>query len=332
MEIIPSLPSDEDNLVAMFAEYGFALQKKSWWDWKYRNNPHGQAKSFKMMQDGKMVGAVAVMPQLFTFEEKEVVGIQTVDGLMGREIRGKHLFNDVMAFLLENRPDGIDGDSFYLSFPSLASSVRAHENAGWVRLADGLVFKFPLKVESLERSPRLYRFRKLLSPAFSLFRRLLVSQASSRFKIAEITCFEASMIPDLKTNLVRGVRSPEMLNWRVFENCRDSMRAFTINEDEKVLGYFVCKQEKGNMEIVEARISNPSPKHLLAMLRYIIQEDLASSVDLLMFGIQDNMALLPRFGFLRLRFSGAVFVSDVRLASLPADPRKWEISYLDSDW
>lgn len=332
MQIVPSLPSDVDQLVAMFAEYNFALQKRSWWEWKYNCNPHGRAKSFKILVDGAIVGAVAVMPQLFDFNNKKFVGIQAVDGLMGREIRGKHLFNDVMAFLLQSRPDGVDSDFFYLSFPSLQSSIRAHENAGWKRLADGLLFKFPLRVASLEHVKGLYRFRALLAPFFSVYRRILAGRAPSGYRAQEITRFESHMVPDLPADKVRGIRSAELLNWRVFENSRDQMRAFTIDDGQHTVGYFVCKQQQETLEIVEARFVDPNPKHLLTMLRHVIQQDLAASVDLMMFDNHRNAALLPRSGFLRRRFTGTVFVTDSQSTGLPADHRQWEISYLDSDW
>ncbi len=332
MEILPADPSEFDEIVALFKRYGFALQERAWWDWKYFDNPHGRSRPFKIVQDGRIVGAVAVMPQAFTWRGRSLTGIQTVDGLMGKEIRGKHLFNTVMAFLLENRPPGVEEDYFYLSFPSLASSIRAHENAGWHRLADGRVYTFFLSPESLRRARRIAWLRPLLAPFWGLYRSLIFSGRSAETRIEPIERFTEDLIPPLDDNKVHGLRTPEMLNWRVLDNPRDDMRAFALYHRGGFAGCFICKLLGRNLEIVDCLFVDPRPEFLASFLHYLHGLDVADSVDLLVFTNNPSQGLLPRTGFVKRRFSGVMFVHDLGPAFLPDENGMWAVSYLDSDW
>jgi hypothetical protein len=136
VEIVRASGQDIPEIISLFRSYNFALIHKQWLWWKYFQNPVGDALMFKVLNRSKLVGAVAIMPQVFTLSGKEIIGLQTVDGLLGMEIRGQGFFNELMHFLSTQRPEGVPEKSFYLSFPSLAVSVKAHENAGWRRLAD----------------------------------------------------------------------------------------------------------------------------------------------------------------------------------------------------
>ena len=320
ISFVPTAPAEKESLVAMFREYRFALQETSWWDWKYLENPHGVAKSFKIMCDGRLAGAVAIMPQLFNYQDRVIHGLQTVDGLMGKEIRGKRLFNEVMAFLLENRPAGVERDYFYLSFPSLQASIRAHENAGWTRLANGLVYTFPLRVEGVIRNHRWRAARPVLKPLFALYRKLLLRVNIRNLRLEAIDRFTPEMIPELDNDRVRGDRSPEMLNWRVFANPRDDMSAFIVYESDRCVGYFVCKTRNRCLEVVDARFAAPKPEYLILLLERIAEECLADSVDFLVFGNHPNIRLRPSWGFIKRVFSGVVFIHDPSSAALPACP------------
>ncbi len=332
MEILRATPEDSRDIVALFKEYRFALHERSWWDWKYFQNPRGAAQPFKLVLDGKLVGAVAIMPQSYIHKGRRVVGIQPVDGLMGREIRGKHLFNDVMSFVLSERPKGVERDFFYLSFFSLPSVAQALQNAGWKRHANGTAYSFHLSSKSLLKNQRIAWLRPVMRPLFGLYRYLLFWGASPDVRIEEIERFTDDVIPRFDDHKVRGERSAEILNWRVMDNPRIRMRAFSVYRGRELAGCFICKVVEGDLEIVDCLFPLPHSTYLVTFLKYVYAKGLADSAYLLLLGNNSNRALLPRRLCLRRPFTGAMFVYGLDTAALPTDPDLWEVSYLDSDW
>jgi len=285
-----------------------------------------------MVQDGGIVGAVAIVPQVFFYRCRRVTGLQTVDGLMGREIRGKHLFNDVMSFLLRNRPDYVGKDCFYLSFPSLASSIRAHENAGWHKLADFQLYTCFLRVECLERSPRLRSLQPLLRPLWGGYRNLLLAGADDDVRVEEVEEFGEDQMGLMPADKVFGDRTRAMLQWRVVANPRDAMKAFALHDGSGLAGYVVCKVRGRGFEIVDWMFHRPNRRYLASFLAHLYRRDLADSVDVFLFSDDERRAWLSRLGFVRRQFTGAMFVQHLDRAGLPADPAQWKVSYLDSDW
>ncbi|MFZ1987200.1 MAG: GNAT family N-acetyltransferase, partial [Desulfatitalea sp.] len=215
MEFLEATPEEFDDIVALFKKYRFALQERRWYDWKYFSNPVGDARPFKITVGGKIVGAVAVMPQRFTYQGRPLTGVQTVDGLLGMEIRGKGNFNHLMHFLAAQKPPGVQEDCFYLSFPSLAASVKAHQHAGWHRLSNVSMLSCLLTPAPLFKKKPMPALQKGLELPWSAFRRLLCgpSQSKVTIKLADVAPPDFNALID--ASKVSGERSADFMKWRV---------------------------------------------------------------------------------------------------------------------
>lgn len=332
MEILEATPEEFDEIVALFKSYRFALQERSWYDWKYFGNPAGDARPFKITAGGKIVGAVAVIPQWFTWQGRRIMGVQTVDGLLGREVRGKGNFNRLMHFLATRKPPGFQDACFYLSFPSLAASVKAHQNAGWHKLASFSLVSYPLTPEVLFRKKPRPGLQKVLDIPWSAYRRLLFGRSRSTVAISPADGASPDFNELTDPGKVSGERSAAFMKWRVDENPRDHIHTLLIHEEGRFAGYAVCKRVGATVEVTEIRLKKPGKAHIRALLKYLDAHKLGTSVNFWCFGEGAIKRALPKIGVFRRTFSGALFVNNLAAIGLPADANAWDITYLDSDW
>jgi len=332
MEIVPALPEDEPAIVALFAHYRFALQQRSWLAWKYHDNPFGGTRSFKILHDGQLAGAVALLPQDYWWQGRRVTGIQAVDGLMGAAIRGRGLFNDVMDFLLRQAPPDPQVPHFFLSFPSLAASVKAHAHAGWRRLGAFELHTCLVCPQAVGRLPGMGWLPPLMQPFWRAGRAFLESRAGRRVSLEPIARFAEGQERFCARDRVHGDRTAAFLNWRVIDNPRDDMHAFAVRDEGEPAGLIVAKRVDRALEVVDLRLTRPRPHYLAALLRHVGETGLADSVDVALLPGHPLRRVLPLAGFFRRGERGVVFVQHTGPAGLPDDPRLWDISPLDSDW
>lgn len=331
MDIRPTTPDDFDPIVALFKQHGFALMERRWYDWKYFENPMGDALTFKIEQDGELAGAVAIIPQLFRHEGREIIGLQTVDGLMGKEVRGKGLFNEVMAFLRRHHHDWLeDREFFYLSFPSLPASVKAHAHAGWTLMGNYRMRTIILRPEVLRRKKGA-AVAALATPALAAMRALGAAASEGRYSFAFIE--EPREIPTVALDIaaVHGDRSPAFLQWRARGNPRDDMPVIEVTDrDGALVGVITVKRKDRQWEVTDICLKPGHGRVVPDFLAWVAAENFADTLDLWEFGPQQfHTGAWPA---LKRDFPGALFVDTTHAPSLTTDPREWHISYLDSDW
>ncbi|MFZ1987016.1 MAG: hypothetical protein WAU91_21570, partial [Desulfatitalea sp.] len=131
---------------------------------------------------------------------------------------------------------------------------------------------------------------------------------------------------------VSGERSADFMKWRVEQNPRDRIRTLLIHEEDRFAGYAVCKSAGSAVEVTEIRLKEPKKAYINALLKYIHRQAWGASVDFWCFGESAIERALPRIGFFRRTFTGALFVHNIAPFGLPAAPNAWDITYLDSDW
>ena len=328
MEILKAHPDEYDDLVSLYARYNFALTKREYFDWKFFQNPVGEALIYKMVDKGQLVGAVAIIPQRFRYQDREIIGLQTVDGLMGKEIRGKGLFNDVMAFLRQQRPDWLEGQEyFYLSFPSLASSVQAHAHAGWTNVGHFCLRTFVLRPGAVKRKLKPKFVAALSVPLLRTTRWIASRNVNKTFRYRQLDTME-TQIPSPKK--LCGDRSSDIIKWRILDHPRGNLAIFEVEDCcDQLYGHITVKQNGRNWEIVEVRMREDDA-FLPAFLDWISTNDVADSVDL--WEIRNYRFRSGFWPGIKRKFNGALFVDSSHAPSLPSNPDDWSISYLDSDW
>ncbi len=333
MEIVPASATDFNELAALYDRYAFAMRLPEWLRWKYEHNPYGSALSFKVLQDGQLVGTASVQPRLYRYQGREITGIQLVDGLLCEEVRGKKYFRQLTGFLLRQTPPGSRSTSFHYTVPSIPASVKACANAGLHTLGVFELFTCVIDPGVVRRVKGVGWMARFLRPFWRSVQGAWFSGASRGVSVEEIRRFDQDMTPLYTDDRVHGDRSAPFLNWRVFENPRDHLRAFLLRENDKIVGFLVCKETGHNLEIMDLQFATPHPRFLAAFLRHVASLRTAEIVDCGLLPGHPYRALLRKVGFVRRRSGRGVFyVFGHDLAGLLNDPSLWDVNYLDSDW
>lgn len=303
-----------------------------WFEWKYRANPAGQAQRYKILLDGRLVGAVALLPQRFIWRGRELLGLQAVDGLLGKEIRGKGHFSELMGFLAAQQPAGEPEESFHLSFPSLPASVRAHESAGWNRLASVSLSMCMLTPSLPLEKAGVGLIERVLAFPWAAYRRWLMGPTAGPVRVQE---WGEQAIPFDTLNdadRIGGDRSAAFMNWRVKNNPRDDIHVLLVFDREAFQGYAVAKITDRKAHLLELRLRRPRRRHVQALVRHIYQHYRSDAIAFWSLGQPPTDTLIRGMGFIRRELSGECYVKHLDRAGLPGDPDRWAMTYLDSDW
>lgn len=332
MDIQQATVDDHQAIVDLFKRYHFALQSMEWFDWKYDVNPVGKAQRFKILSEGQIVGAVAIIPQSFSWRGRKITGLQTVDGLLGKEVRGKGNFSQVMQFLAAQKPADVSDESFYLSFPSLPASIQAHESSGWDRLASFsrsicmLTPRLPLEAAGAGL------VRHALDFPWAAYRKWVMGPKSGAVQVRKWGGNDDDFNALAPAGRICGDRSPAFMKWRVQDNPRDDVHLLMIYEREILQGYGVAKISGCTTQVLELRLRNPQRRHVQALVRYVHSHHQSDAVAFWSLGQPHVDALIRGMGFIRRQLSGECYVQHLDRAGLPADPDQWDLTYLDSDW
>ncbi|GEM_PF-3563322 len=332
MDIQKATIDDSQAIVDLFKRYKFALQSREWFDWKYNTNPAGKSLRFKVLSEGRIVGAVAIIPQRFIWRGREIIGLQTVDGLLGKELRGKGNFSRLMHFLAAQQPAGGSGASFFLSFPSIPASIQAHESSGWDKLASFSMVMCLLTPRLLMKKADVALMRRALEVPWAAYRRWVMGPEASPVKIHRWNGSDADFNSFIDVERISGERSTSFMKWRVEHNPRDDMHVLMLYEREIWKGYAVAKIAGCTTKIVELRLRDPRRRHIQALVRYIYAHYRSDAIAFWSLGRSQVDGLIRGMGFVRRNLSGHCFVQHLHRAGLPADPAEWDLTYLDSDW
>jgi len=330
MKIKQATPEEFSEIIDLFRQYDFALVEKKWFEWKHLENPTGHAKVFKLLDGDRFDGTVAVMPQTFYDGDRKLIAMQAVDGLMGRTLRGKGLFNDVMAFVASLDLQDNETPLFRLGFASLPASMKALENVGWLKLSRFRMYKAILDTRALASLPGSSILSIFLKPLLSIYRAWLC-WGREKIEVHLVDRFTEDMNQFQPQDRITGDRSADFLNWRVIDNPRDTLYAFCFYRQGKLVGYAVCKELPNLWEVLEFRTSLPGRLVMASFLKYISTQRLTSAVDFWLMEGFEQFDKLP-IGLLSRGVSGAMFVSGHRDIGLSDKSIGWAAGYLDSDW
>jgi hypothetical protein len=331
LEILPAQPSEFEQVASLYRSQRFALPEEAHFTWKYFQNPDGDARIFRVLWHGELAGAVALLPRTFYFSGRRFLGLQAVDGLTGPQIRGKGFFVDVMRFVLDQHPVPPVADHFFYGFSVVPASVRALEKAGWERLTPFSVYAIPLSARALERLPVVGRAVSVTNLAWRVARNHIF-RPHPGVDAQETSTFDEDLNGYFSPRRVHGDRSRQFINWRVFTNPQAQMRAFSIRENGRPVGFAIGKVDGATIEIIDLQLQRPDKRYVSALLSVLAEDSSLSMVNYWGLGPTRCRSLFPRLATLRRPCGGAMFVHRLRECGLPLAADEWEVSRLDSDW
>lgn len=330
MKIEPAKPEEFCQIIDLFHQYNFALKEKSWFNWKHLHNPNSKASVFKLLENDRLDGTIAIISQIFYQNGRKLLALQAVDGLLGKSLRGRGLFSDVMTFIAGLKPEGEDTPFFRLGFPSLPASMKGFEKAGWKKLSNFRIYKAILDTRAFRSFTGGQILSVLLQPTVSLYLKWLC-RGRGKIEVQKIDRFVEDMNRFQPKNRIGGDRSAEFLNWRVIDNPRDTLHAFGFYENGKLVGYAVCKELNDLWEVLEFRTSSPGRQVVAALIKYVSERKLTCVLDFWLMEGHEQFHNLPR-GLLNRGINGALFVNGHQEIGLSDENINWAVSYLDSDW
>lgn len=334
MDLLPAGPADHAELARLYDRHAFAMRDPAWMRWKYEDNPHGRALTFKLIENGALVGAASVQPRTWHHAGEPITGIHLVDGLLGEEVRGRKHFRDLTAFLMQQLPPGTHDRHFHYAVPSVPASVKACANAGLHALGGFVLHTRILDPVVLSRVRGAGWIAPALRPAWRTAQEAWLRAVSNGHSAEEVDHFGEDLTSLSGEDRVHGDRSAAFLAWRVFANPMRTMRAFVVRDRTgRLAGYVVARQADRCLEVMDLHFVGNAKAGLGAFLRLAATRDLCETVDCARLPGHTDHGLLRACGFVPRRSEQGVFyVSGLEAAGLPTDPRKWDVQLLDSDW
>jgi hypothetical protein len=330
MKIEPAKPGEFSRIIDLFRQYNFALKEERWFNWKHLHNPNGKTLVFKLLEDDRLDGTISVIPQIFYKGSKKFLALQAVDGLLGKSLRGRGLYTDVMAFIVGLKLEEVDTPSFRLGFASLPGPIKSLENAGWKKFSHFRIYKAILDTRPFLSFTGGKMLSVILQPVISIYLTWLC-RGHRNVEVKKIDRFVEDMNRFQPMNRIVGDRSSEFLNWRVIDNPRDTLHAFGFYENGKLVGYAVCKELHDLWEVLEFRTSLPGPQVIASLIKYISKRKLTCALDFWLMEGHEQFHNLPT-GLLNRGTNGAMFVNGHQEIGLSDENINWAASFLDSDW
>lgn len=280
--------------------------------WKYLQCPDGPGQILVAEDlDGRIAGMMAYVPRRFTSHRTGTFSLmQGVDAFVPKALRAKGIYSGITALAREemNVPK--------IAFPNKLS-IGFGVKFGWRVLAPLRVWRFPVTPGlSLSSTP----FR-LLAPLANVFARLYAicwtGMVPRNLRMQAVERFKQNYF---KTgNRIRGIRSPDYLNWRFIDNPTRTYSSYEFFEGDEGVGYCVYAKHKKSAEIFDFTATRYRRKCLRLLLEHCRRQRIS---HLNFRGIHLRLA---RLGFLPGGARGTVIV-------FRAPPGKWMITMCDSDW
>lgn len=330
MELVRVTPDRFDAIVALFRQYAFALQERAQFDWKHLGGPLPQPQVYAVTSEGETVGTVALLPQPFRHGPREVIALQAVDALMGREVRGKHLFAEVLQRAVRAPLEGIEGPHFFIAFPSLPASAKGFANAGWTRVDWIRVYK-ALLTPALLRQARGGALLASLGAVLWPLVRLVLFRGAAPVSVRRVERFTEDMDRFQPQDRVCGRRTARFLNWRVIDCPMADLRAYVFAIAGTTVGYALCKRLPDTWHVMELRADAGGRACAAALLRHLYRTEGATSVEFWQPEGFLQKDLLP-LGVLDRGRAASVFVYGAGALGLPEALQGWAAGYADADW
>jgi hypothetical protein len=252
------LERDKPILVGLFRRYLFPFYDERRFEWLYRNNPHGQARTWIAVDAdrGEAVGAASAFPRRVCAYDQEETGWVLGDFCLADQYRSLGPAVQLQRKFVREVDAG--AISFFYDFPSTAmmavfKRLRIEASDQIVRLTKPI--RVDRKVREAVKNPLVAR---MLSAVGNLLLRTTQLKTRTTYPFAmdlhRGTCGEEF------SRLARQVggdggawvqRSAPYLNWRYFASPHVQHELLTVREGSTLLAYAVFTQAGEDATLVD---------------------------------------------------------------------------------
>jgi hypothetical protein len=308
-------------------------------EWRFRANPHGEAKFATGTKDGQVVGLIALVPTRIRTAKGPRLGYQAIDTAVHPSCRGRGLF--VRMGKLAQDPTMLEGDVLW-GFPNANAAPGWYGRLGWTNF--GAV---PLLMRPLRSSFLLGRIHPRLRGIDLPLVRAGKPSADVDFDPQQLgTAFDGLWSRVASQFGIAVDRSGDWMRWRLIDKPGADYRLAGMTTASGELEVFVAAKvadkHGGRLCYVMEAISTPERRaDLTLMLRAQLWRAAASGAEVALAWCPKsapNYRVYRRAGFLpvppRLRPIEINFGARALRDECPdavAENAPWYVSLLDSD-
>ncbi len=235
---------DFDGIVELFNKHRHRPRKREWFEYKYLNNPEGDARLLIATDSsGTILGIKAMLPRRFTSAKTgELSAEQSVDILVAPEARGRGVYSKISAYYNQ------DSNTPRIGFPNDQSVGFAHRS-GQHEITPLDKWSFPVALEELLSGKPLGFLApaaRMLAKFYALF---WLGKHPADIEMMPISRFTRDF--EMPPGVLHGIRSADYLNWRFIDNPTHSYDAFEFFENDESIGYCVYTIAKSKVEILD---------------------------------------------------------------------------------
>ncbi|RMF85860.1 MAG: GNAT family N-acetyltransferase [Nitrospinota bacterium] len=251
------MESDDTTLSHLSHQILGVTRERSFWQWKYRQNPAGTALSAVAVHHGTVIGQIGAIPIRFLVEGSELRAAQEVDMLIDKGHRRFDVYYRLAE--LRNAIDKKEGIAFKYGFAIEATSQIAQKTLGFQRVGP-----IPRLVKVLNSEPFLQR--KLHLRAFSRLLAFPVNTVLRHFYPTKITVPPGAQMREVKRfderfdtfwSRIKGdypimtVKDCRYLNWRYVDipHLHYTIIALENIRTEAVLGFVVLYERYRDLPV-----------------------------------------------------------------------------------
>jgi hypothetical protein len=297
-------------------------------EWKFRNNPAGPGMVAVARGDGEIIGVNAFMPSVFSLGPNSVRAYQSMDTIVMPAARGKGVFPGLLNCFY----DRTDGALIY-GFPNVNSSPGFFGKLGWTHF--GTV---PMLFRPLRTGYFLKRFGRMLPD-------IRVPILSRPHRQAErVERFDDSataMWRRFSSDIGCAVeRDSDYLNWRLADHPSEKYEILRA-PDGSFTAHSISEKHGGQIGYLMEAVGSPEslPGLISSSLRRISASGADAALAWCLPGSPNYGAyrkagfypLPPKLRSIIINFGARPLRAEAESADLIVDPRRWYISYLDSD-
>jgi hypothetical protein len=229
MEIVKYKEGDEIKILELF-ELAFKKSlSKSFWDWRFKNNPFGKELMINLMwEDNILAGHYAVSAIEIDINNETIQASLSGTTMTHPNFQGRRIFSD-LAISLYDRIHKDQDIALVYGFPNNKSHYGLVKNILWEDL--GIISNFSKKINIVKQDNNSNNFKLNLLSDFN----------------HEHEVFIKNKIKELGFN-ISIKRSEKYLNWRYLKCPINNYYCFEIRENEELQGIVIFKiyENKGS--------------------------------------------------------------------------------------